>query len=184
MPTTTATTAPVTGTPVGSVDPVLTPLPATPTRDPAGCPDPATGTCGVAAGLTWRIDPPARGIEIDARSGAGLAADDAAGATWSAITVRPVGDALAVGFRDQGSGQFLAIDLVDPDGTVGASVRLDHGRATVTGDRLETWSARFGPDDPNCCPSAWVHQVLANSTGGWIVASEDQVDQPPEGDFP
>lgn len=191
-----STTAPVTGTPVGSVDPVLEQTsPPGPEVDAPSCrallPAGLPGDCGDLTHLTWLVGNgtgEGRFVRIFSRDGAVhhqvQLAEDPDGTGWSVVTIRPVGDALAVGFRDPGSGQFLSIDVVDPDGTVGASVRLDHGRAAISGDRLETWSARFGPDDPNCCPGAWVHQVLAHGKEGWVVASEDEAADSPQGDFP
>ena len=84
------------------------------------------------------------------------------------------------GFRARGSGGILQVDVVSSDGDVVLHRDLDKGEATVDGNALATWEARFLPEDPNCCPSGYVHTVIRFEGGHWReVKREDVAALPP-----
>ncbi len=129
--------------------------------------------------------------------GAGIATPrlrftDADKATVAGVTVRtpPLGgrsgDGLAVGFRSQGSGSNLELDLLDGEGRVSAHRSYEKGRAVLSSASVDGWTARFGPDDPNCCPSTYHHEHLVFDGAVWHLDSEDDVPAAavPVGDFP
>jgi hypothetical protein len=76
-------------------------------------------------------------------------------------------DEVVFGFRArQGSAGILQLDVVSAEGVV-LHRDLDKGSASVGNGELETWEARFGPEDPNCCPSTFVHAVVGYRDGEW-----------------
>ena len=109
---------------------------------------------------------------------------------FAAVTVRVAdvsGDRtpeIVFGFRGQGSGALLDLDLVDV-GRVAVHRTLDQGRAEAKDGRLDDWSAEFGPNDAACCPSRFRHGVVRFADGAWrLVASTlEPASQVPEGQF-
>jgi hypothetical protein len=89
------------------------------------------------------------------------------------------------GFRHQGTGQILELDVVEAPGRVVVHRELDKGTAVAAEGRLEDWTAQFGPDDPNCCPSSFLYSVIRFDGSAWRVVEKRQVapDQQPPGDF-
>jgi hypothetical protein len=95
---------------------------------------------------------------------------------------------IAYGFRNQGTGQILDLDLVEVGedrSRVAVHRTLDHGSATVRPGRLDDWAAQFEPGDPNCCPSSYLHSVVRffDADGTWRIVRQDEVDAAPRGDF-
>jgi hypothetical protein len=96
------------------------------------------------------------------------------------------GDELIIGLRNAGTGALLEIEIVGGDGTVLAHDTLDRGRAELDHGVLRTWAAKYLPDDPNCCPSAYEEGVDGYGGGRWRSVPLRQVpaDEVPDGDFP
>jgi len=92
---------------------------------------------------------------------------------------------IAFGFRSQGSGAILDLDLVDAPGRVVVHRTLDKGRGSADEGRLDDWAAEFGPNDAACCPSRFRHAVVRFADDAWrIVESRlEPASQVPEGDF-
>jgi hypothetical protein len=89
------------------------------------------------------------------------------------------------GFRNQGSGAILDVDVVDAPGRVVVHRSLDKGRAEVSDGRLDVWAAEFGPNDASCCPSRYRHGLIRRTEGAWRLVSST-LEPPgavPEGDF-
>lgn len=96
-------------------------------------------------------------------------AEEPGAGVWSAVTVVPGsfhfgsgpfnGDAMGlwVGYRYDGTGQYLDVDVVEwnEDGTAtrGALKELDHGGVDLRAGGADVRSAVYGPSDPGCCPS-------------------------------
>jgi hypothetical protein len=159
--------------------------------------------CGVTGAgdqrLMWTVEPlpgtPGRRVTVlrlaDGLATPTLVVDDD-GTQFAAVTAVPgdidgrPGDELVVGFRSQGSSAYLDLDVVGGDGTVVAHRSLDKGRAEPATDGVRTWSARFGPDDDNCCPSAYQAEQLVFDGTRWRLAPSVLVDadQAPAGAFP
>jgi hypothetical protein len=74
---------------------------------------------------------------------------------------------IVFGFHLVGSGGILVTELVD-DGVVVAHGELDQGAVRLSEQGLQTWSARYGPDDPGCCPSSFDRVVLARAGDAWV----------------
>ncbi|MGH2685621.1 MAG: hypothetical protein ACRDJP_09165, partial [Actinomycetota bacterium] len=89
------------------------------------------------------------------------------------------------GFRHQGTGQILELDVVEAPGQVVLHRELDKGTASVRPGQLDDWSAQFDADDPNCCPSSFLHSTIRFTDGAWRAVAQEQVDpdQQPPGDF-
>ena len=120
-----------------------------------------------------------------------LSAADDDGVEFAGIVVRVEdvsGDGrpdIVFGIRHQGTGQILELDVVEAPGQVTLHRELDKGTAAVAPGQLEDWAAQFGPEDPNCCPSSFLHTVIRVEGGAWRAVAQEQVDpnsQPP-GDF-
>jgi hypothetical protein len=189
---------------VAPPDPGAAPVPVRSGDPCAALVDPAAGfECGMAdagaGGLAWVIDErtgtPGRRVTVfrlaDGLATATLVVDDD-GAQFARIVAVPgdidgrPGDELVVGFRTQGSSAFLDLDVVGGDGTVVAHRSLDKGRAELAADGVRMWSARFGPTDDNCCPSAFLAERLTFDGARWRLAPSvlAPADQAPPGAFP
>jgi len=92
---------------------------------------------------------------------------------------------IVFGFRHQGTGQILEVDVVEAPGQVVLHRGLDKGTAAVRPGQIDDWAAQFDADDPNCCPSMFLHSTIRFIDGAWRVAEQQQVDpdQQPPGDF-
>ncbi len=111
-------------------------------------------------------------------------------ARFAAVTVRVAalsdhGEQIVVGFRNQGSGGVLELDVVDAPGRVVVHRTLDRGEARIGPRRLEDWSAEYGPGDAQCCPSAWRRGVVEHVDGAWRLTTDtvEALSRPPDGDF-
>jgi hypothetical protein len=158
------------------------------------------GACGVAGDLAWVVRPdgaaerspvtvhvveggsatPVLAVEREARAEYGAAHVEVADLDGTA------GDELVVGLRNAGTGALLQLEVVDGTGRVVAHVTLDRGRAVLDGGGLRTWAARYGPDDPNCCPSRFDAARVVTTGDRWSSVPGGEVapaDVPP-GDFP
>ena len=92
---------------------------------------------------------------------------------------------IVFGFRHQGTGQILELDVVEAPGKVVLHRELDKGSATVRAGQIDDWSAQFDADDANCCPSTFLHTVIRFTDGAWRLVEQQQIapDQQPPGDF-
>lgn len=101
------------------------------------------------------------------------------------IDGRP-GDEIVVGLRNIGTGGFLQLDVVGAEGVVVAHRTLDQGRAELDPPGIVEWSAQYGPDDPNCCPSSYLRSRLVRQGGRWREVAEATVATAavPAGQFP
>jgi hypothetical protein len=120
-----------------------------------------------------------------------LAAEDQDRIEWAGVVVKAEdasGDGqpeIVFGFRHQGTGQILELDVVGAPGEVVLHRELDKGTAQVRPGQIDDWSAQFAPEDANCCPSSFLHSTIRFAEGAWRVVAQEQVDpnsQPP-GDF-
>lgn len=103
-------------------------------------------------------------------------AEEPAAGTWSDVKVvhgsfhfgsgpfNGDGEGLWVGYRYEGTGQYLDLDVVEwnEDGTAtrGALKELDHGAVHVRPGGADIVTAVYGPSDPGCCPSQVLKQTL------------------------
>ena len=96
-----------------------------------------------------------------------------------------MGDEVVIGLRNAGTGALLELEIVGGDGTVLAHDTLDRGRAALDHGVVRTWTARYLPDDPNCCPSGYQEAVVGYGGGRWRSVPERQVPAAdvPQGDF-
>lgn len=78
-------------------------------------------------------------------------------------------------FRQGGSGGILAVDVVEAPGEVTLHLDVEKGQLRAGDGRIDAYSALFGPDDPNCCPSSYRHDVVRRLGGAWRVVSSDEV---------
>ena len=78
-------------------------------------------------------------------------------------------------FRGAGSAGLLELDLVAADGDVVFHHEADKGVARVGPSVVEVFAARFAPDDPNCCPSAYERRVVEAREGVWLVRTTGEV---------
>jgi hypothetical protein len=98
---------------------------------------------------------------------------------------------LLVGYRSEGTGQILDIDIVGTtaDGTphVLAHTQLYKGSAKIKGGKLLTWMPVYKKTDANCCPT-WIRRDVVRYEGGKFVVHKGkkvptaQANIPP-GDF-
>lgn len=76
-----------------------------------------------------------------------------------------------VGYRYEGTGQYLDLDVIDPrpDGTifVGGLHGLDHGVVHVHPGGATVQSSVYGPSDPGCCASSLLQRELTFSGEQW-----------------
>jgi hypothetical protein len=96
------------------------------------------------------------------------------------------GQELVIGFRNLATASYLQLEVIGAAGTVVAHETLDHGRASVSAGAIDTWTAEFGPDDPNCCPGSYLHQQIVFRAGAWRVLTIGTVGPmaAPGGEFP
>ena len=208
--TTTATTTSTTATTSDDRAPALTPE-GTPLGPPGvgaapRTPDPALGCAGLAAAGSHTESCAAAGaftalVERADGSGALIAwvFEDAGGVEtpvlsavgqdeWATVTTGTVdldddgGDELLFGFRTMGTGDYLSIDIVSGGAVVAHVAELAQGSAQFVAGRLDTWSAVYGPDDPNCCPSSILHQSIEYSGNGYRVVAAESL--PPDAGQP
>jgi hypothetical protein len=143
----------------------------------------APGTADVSPVRVYRIDHGTATPTLEVQSGA---RDDYGGVQVVAADLGgTAGDELVIGLRNEGTGALLEIEIVGADGTVLAHDTLDRGRAQLDHGVLRTWSAKYLPDDPNCCPSSYEEAVVGLGGGRWRSVPERQVPaaEVPDGDF-
>ena len=88
----------------------------------------------------------------------------------------------SIGFRVEGTGGYLSVDIIT-EGEVVANIReLPQGSVRFESGRLETWSAQYEPDDAACCPSAVLHQTIELQAGAYRVVASESL--PPEASEP
>ncbi len=151
--------------------------------------------CGRAGGapqdLLWvlRHGPgSAQGVDIyrvdGVRAFLALTADDPSGSSWEKVGVLaagiggPGGRAVVVTYQLGGTGGQLHVDVVgsiDGEPTVMFHRELDQGRVDTSGGVYRDWSAKFAPDDPNCCPSVFVAETVDYIGGRWRVGHHVEV---------
>jgi hypothetical protein len=89
---------------------------------------------------------------------------------------------LIVGFRNQGSADFLNLDLVHRSGTspsVVAHRELSHGSAHTETGALVDYSAAYPHSEPECCPAYWFRSVLRFGAGAYHETASSHVKEPP-----
>jgi hypothetical protein len=84
-------------------------------------------------------------------------------------------DEIVFGFRLHGTSEALSVDVVDGPRPVVAHRDLLHGSARVSAGQLDTWSAEFPGNEPNCCPPSFRHDVIRVRAGRWTVVSSASV---------
>jgi hypothetical protein len=154
--------------------------------------------CGTVGSLAWVTEPGSAKVSpvVIYRVAHGTATptlevqpgarDDYGGVQVAAADLDgTAGDELVIGLRNEGTGALLEIEIVGADGTVLAHDTLDRGRAQLDHGVLRTWSAKYLPDDPNCCPSAYEEALVGRGGGRWRSVAQGQVppQQVPDGDF-
>lgn len=154
---------------------------------------------GGSAGLLWVVrHGPASSAEVDIYRVSGnqatmvLTAKPSDPSSWTGVQAfaadigGPPGAEIVVGYRLSGTGGQLHVDAVGGDGSVLFHRELDQGRVDTTGGVYRDWTAEFGPDDPNCCPSVYTASTVAFVNGQWRVGSQAQVPpaQVPKGQVP
>ena len=208
VPTTLPATAPV----VDGTGAVLT-RPAAPVPVPVPPGDPCNVLADAATAfecsstlvgqgeLVWSVEQIVEGVPglrvsvfslLDGLATEVLAFDDDTGVQFAGATAMQgdvdghPGEELVVGFRALGSSAFLELDVVNGQGSVVAHRSLDHGRAALAADGVDTWVAQFGPTDDNCCPGVFVAERLTFVDSQWRLTPSTLVpaDQVPPGDFP
>jgi hypothetical protein len=113
-----------------------------------------------------------------------LAAKDDDGTTYADMRLRSAdvsGDGspdIVFGFRVQGTGQILMVDVVEGPGEVVVHRELSKGSVRVSSGQLDDWSANLGPDDPSCCPSSYTHGEVRKVSGAWRLVRQTSV--PPD----
>jgi hypothetical protein len=111
--------------------------------------------------------------------------DGAAGPLYAAVTAKAVDvtrdgkDELVVGYRSEGTGMILDVDIVgtDPDGSprVLAHDQLYKGSAVFRHGRLVAWVPVYRRTDANCCPTWIERDVLEYRDGGFTVETGRRV---------
>jgi hypothetical protein len=109
-----------------------------------------------------------------------------AGPLFAAVTARTAdltghGQSLVVGYRSEGTGAFLDIDLVV--GTrrgprVAGHTVLAQGVALVQPRQLVSYHAVYRRGDANCCPSAIQRDVIQARGAAFVVASSRRFPTP------
>jgi hypothetical protein len=138
---------------------------------------------GVTTLVLHRNDDGRLALAVLFKSGASLvqkywAAEDGPG-VWSAITVL-LGDfhfddgaEVWVGYRYQGTGQYLDVDVLDPlPGGVyflGGLREISHGVVDVHPGGATVQTALYGASDPNCCPSSFLQQEITFASNQWVI---------------
>jgi hypothetical protein len=118
-----------------------------------------------------------------------LAGLDDSGTRYDAISVKQAhvsGDAFSevlVGFRVNGTGHFLAYDIVemaaDRGLSVAASRSLDHGSANIDGNQL----VDYEPYPNASTPDYFIRSVIAFSAGAFRVIDSSHAPERPPGDL-
>jgi hypothetical protein len=98
---------------------------------------------------------------------------------------------LLIGYRSEGTGQILDIDIVGTTESGGptllAHAQLYKGSAQIKHGRLITWMPVYRKVEANCCPS-WIRRDVVRYEGGQFVVHHGKkvptanADIPP-GDF-
>jgi hypothetical protein len=88
-------------------------------------------------------------------------------------------DELLLGYRNEGTGMILDLDIVGTDAT-GAPRVLAHddlykGNVVLRGGRLVTYTPDYKKTDGNCCPTWIVRDVLRYDGGGFTVVQVERV---------
>lgn len=108
-------------------------------------------------------------------------AEEAAPGIWSNVTVI-VGDfhfddgaEVWVGYRYDGSGGYLDIDVLDalPDGSIflGGLQGLDHGQVDLHPGGATVVTAIYADGEPNCCPGHFLVREVTFASGQWLINS-------------
>lgn len=108
-------------------------------------------------------------------------AEEAGPGVWSSVTVI-VGDfhfddgaEVWVGYRYDGSGGYLDIDVLDarPDGSIilGGLQGLDHGQVDLHPGGATVATAVYADSEPNCCPGHFHLREVAFASGQWQIDS-------------
>jgi hypothetical protein len=122
-----------------------------------------------------------------------LEASDDQGELWVDATVRAAdltGDGkpeIAVGFRYQGSGSGLGVNVVHYQQELAVLAHtglLSHGSADVSAARLDDYAAEYPNGEPNCCPPYYSHRVIRWDGSHYRAERLPNVSQAPSGDFP
>lgn len=138
---------------------------------------------GVTVLVLRRADDGRFAVSVLFGSGATLVqryrAEEEAAGVWSGVTVQ-LGDyngddgaEVWVGYRYDGSGQYLDLDVLDPraDGTfqLGGLQGLDHGVVDLHPGGATVQSAVYGPSDAGCCPGSVLQRTIGYSGSRWRV---------------
>lgn len=106
-------------------------------------------------------------------------AEEAMPGIWSSVTVM-VGDfhfddgaEVWVGYRYDGSGGYLDIDVLDarPDGSffLGGLQGLDHGQVRLHPGGASVVTAVYADSEPNCCPGHFLVREVTFASGQWQI---------------
>jgi len=140
---------------------------------------------GVTTLVMRRNDDGRYGVVLLFKSGSNLVdrlmAFEPGPGTWSGVTVS-LGDfhfddgaEIWVGYRYEGTGQYLDLDVVDPlPGGVffrGGLQGLDHGVVDLHPGGATVQDAVYGPTDPGCCPSQFRQREISfvSATNQWRI---------------
>ena len=78
-----------------------------------------------------------------------------------------------IGYRYQGTGQYLDLDVLDPlpDGSffLGGLQGLDHGGVDLHPGGATVRDAIYGASDPGCCPSQIRHRQVFFQANQWLI---------------
>ena len=106
-------------------------------------------------------------------------AEEAGPGIWSSVTV-VLGDfhfddgaEVWVGYRYEGSGGYLDIDVLDalPDGSffLGGLQGLDHGQVDVHPGGATVVTALYADGEPNCCPGNFLVREVTFASSQWQI---------------
>ncbi len=106
-------------------------------------------------------------------------AEEAGPGIWSSVTV-VLGDfhfddgaEVWVGYRYDGSGGYLDIDVLDalPDGSffLGGLQGLDHGQVDVRPGGATVVTALYADGEPNCCPGNFLVREVTFASSQWQI---------------
>ncbi len=103
--------------------------------------------------------------------------DGAAGPLFATVIARTAtlagaGPSLVIGYRSDGSGAFLAVDVVVGSRhgpRVGGHLLLDQGVAVIRSGQLVTYASVYRPRDANCCPSFVERTVVGARGTGFVI---------------
>lgn len=86
---------------------------------------------------------------------------------------------LVVGYRSEGTGQILDVDIVSTTGAgkveVLAHVQLYKGSAVLKPGRILTWTPVYKKADANCCPTWMRRDVIRYEEGAFVVHEGEKV---------